>query len=144
MDHVNGIGVLSRRSFLGGAIGSSTIFALAPAFAETTKPEVDAVTIQVLVDNATFGPFLPDLTLPRLKVVGNTGDKGKTRTAPRALSDISLRTSFSTCSNFLVLRSNWVSRHREPSAGILNPAELKRDEPMKIEPFGTSPAVHLV
>ncbi|WP_367348457.1 hypothetical protein [Sphingobium yanoikuyae] len=86
MDHVNGIGALSRRSFLGGAIGSPFIFALAPVFAETTKLEVGAVTIQFVVDNATFGPFLRDLTLPGLKVVRNTGDKGKARMAPRALS----------------------------------------------------------
>lgn len=86
MDHVSEVGAVSRRGFLGGAIGSSTIFALAPAFAETTKPEVNAVTIQVVVDNATFGPFLPDLTLPGLKVVRNTGDKDKARMAPRALS----------------------------------------------------------
>lgn len=86
MDHANGNAALSRRLFLGGVIGSSTAFALAPAFAETAKTQVDTVTIQVLVDNTTFGPFLPDLTLPGLKVIRNTGDKGKAVMAPRALN----------------------------------------------------------
>jgi 7,8-dihydropterin-6-yl-methyl-4-(beta-D-ribofuranosyl)aminobenzene 5'-phosphate synthase len=86
MDHANGNAALSRRLFLGGVIGSSTAFALAPAFAETANPQVDAVTIQVLVDNMTFGPFLSDLTLPGLKVIRNTGDKGKAVMAPRALN----------------------------------------------------------
>jgi 7,8-dihydropterin-6-yl-methyl-4-(beta-D-ribofuranosyl)aminobenzene 5'-phosphate synthase len=37
-------------------------------------PQVDALTLEVLDDNTSFGPFLPDLALPGLKVVRHTGD----------------------------------------------------------------------
>ncbi|TGX55255.1 MBL fold metallo-hydrolase [Sphingomonas gei] len=39
-------------------------------------PIVDSLTLQVLDDNASFGPFLPDLMLPGLKVLRHTGDAG--------------------------------------------------------------------
>ena len=41
--------------------------------------QVDGLTLQILVDNATFGPFLPDLTLPGLTVQRSIPDAGKTR-----------------------------------------------------------------
>ncbi|XHS00683.1 MBL fold metallo-hydrolase [Sphingomonas sp. DBB INV C78] len=50
------------------AIGSATGRGL------TAVPVVDTLTLQVLVDNATFGPFLPDLVLPGLSVKRHTGD----------------------------------------------------------------------
>lgn len=51
-------------------------------------PEVDALTLQVLDDSTTFGPFLPDLDLPGLKVVraGNGGPERQPRMLPRALT----------------------------------------------------------
>jgi len=48
-------------------------------------PVVDVVTLQVLDDNATFGPFLPDLVLPGLKVVRHTGDAGNSAMSRNAL-----------------------------------------------------------
>ena len=86
MDHVNESAALSRRIFLGAVIGSSAAFALSPVRARTALPQVDGVTLQILVDNATFGPFLPDIAMPGLKVMRNTGDKGKAVMARRALN----------------------------------------------------------
>jgi len=64
---------LTRRALLAaGAIGLAS-FALSPALAEPSMPEVDALTLQILDDNAVFGPFLPDLALPGLQVVRHTG-----------------------------------------------------------------------
>lgn len=50
-------------------------------------PVVDALTLTVLTDSATFGPFLPDLDLPGLKVLraGNGSPRGYTRMASKAL-----------------------------------------------------------
>lgn len=75
---------LSRRALLGSVLGASFALGLSPAWA-ANSPVVDAVTLQVLVDNATFGPFLSDLTLPGLKVVRHTGDAGKPVMAAQAL-----------------------------------------------------------
>ena len=68
---------LSRRSLLSaGAIGllaaGSRVSAAKPLLA---VPEVDALTLQVVTDAATFGPFLDDLTLPGMTVrrAGNGG-----------------------------------------------------------------------
>lgn len=69
--------VLTRRSVLGaGAIGL-----LAAATRSTAEmpvlavPEVDRLSLQVVTDNATFGPFLDNLDLPGMKVLraGNGG-----------------------------------------------------------------------
>lgn len=76
----------SRRTFFGSAVGFSLAVGLSPAFAETRVPQVNAVTLQVLVDNATFGPFLPELALPGLKVIRHTGEARRASMAPRALS----------------------------------------------------------
>ena len=50
-------------------------------------PEVDALTLQVVDDAATFGPFLPNLDLPGLKVMraGNGGPPHAPRMLRRAL-----------------------------------------------------------
>jgi 7,8-dihydropterin-6-yl-methyl-4-(beta-D-ribofuranosyl)aminobenzene 5'-phosphate synthase len=49
-------------------------------------PEVDRLTLQVAVDASTFGPFLPNLDLPGMKVIraGNGGPQVP-RMLPRAL-----------------------------------------------------------
>jgi 7,8-dihydropterin-6-yl-methyl-4-(beta-D-ribofuranosyl)aminobenzene 5'-phosphate synthase len=61
---------MDRRTFI--AVGTAlAAAAVLPARASTAPfkiPEVDALTLTVLIDNATFGPFLPDLDLPGLKV----------------------------------------------------------------------------
>ena len=64
---------MNRRAFL--ATGAAGIGALAfsPARAQAAMPEVDRLSLQVLDDNAVFGPFLPDLALPGLKVLRHTG-----------------------------------------------------------------------
>jgi 7,8-dihydropterin-6-yl-methyl-4-(beta-D-ribofuranosyl)aminobenzene 5'-phosphate synthase len=55
-----------------------------PAFA---VPEVDTLSLQVIVDSATFGPFLPNLDLPGMKVLraGNGGPPHMPRMLPQAL-----------------------------------------------------------
>jgi 7,8-dihydropterin-6-yl-methyl-4-(beta-D-ribofuranosyl)aminobenzene 5'-phosphate synthase len=60
----------TRRAFVTGALATAAAFKYGNAAAATpfAVPEVDALTLQVLVDNATFGPFLPDLALPGLRV----------------------------------------------------------------------------
>lgn len=64
---------IDRRTLLRVGAGGLAAFALYPARAQALMPKVDAVTLQVLVDNTTFGPFLPDLTLPGLKVLRHPG-----------------------------------------------------------------------
>ena len=81
---------LSRRSvlsagamgLLAGAVGA----AAAPRPAGLTITEVDSLTLQVVTDSATFGPFLDNLNLPGMKVVraGNGGGPGP-RMLPHAL-----------------------------------------------------------
>lgn len=78
---------VNRRAFLQvtGAglatvfIGSASGAARRPAF-ET----VDEVTLQVVVDAATFGPFLPDQVLPGLKVK-RSGGGGAARMSRKSL-----------------------------------------------------------
>jgi len=50
-------------------------------------PEVDRLRVQTIVDAATFGPFLPNLTLPGLTVTraGNGGPPHMARMLPHAL-----------------------------------------------------------
>ncbi|MBW8785173.1 MAG: hypothetical protein JF593_11165, partial [Novosphingobium sp.] len=65
--------VIARRTFLtAGATGLAAL-ALSPAFAQPAMPQVDSLTLQVLVDNIVFGHFLPDLALPGLKVLRHGG-----------------------------------------------------------------------
>jgi 7,8-dihydropterin-6-yl-methyl-4-(beta-D-ribofuranosyl)aminobenzene 5'-phosphate synthase len=51
-------------------------------------PVVDSLTLTILIDSGTFGPFLPDLELPGLKVLraGNGSPPGYTRMSPKALT----------------------------------------------------------
>ena len=64
----------TRRSFVAGAFAAAAIakFTRASANSPFAIPEVDSLTLQVIIDNATFGPFLPDLKLPGLAVERNT------------------------------------------------------------------------
>ena len=64
---------IARRAFLAAGATGLAALALAPAFAQPAMPQVDSLTLQVLVDNIVFGPFLPDLALPGLKVLRHTG-----------------------------------------------------------------------
>ena len=52
-----------------------------------TVPQVDALTVQIVTDAATFGPFLDNLDLPGLKVIraGNGGAENAVRMSPQAL-----------------------------------------------------------
>lgn len=80
---------LTRRSVLTAALGTAT-FASLPIRAATnglTVPLVDSLTLTVLTDSATFGPFLPDMELPGIKVLraGNGSAPGYTRMSRKAL-----------------------------------------------------------
>lgn len=71
----------------GAALCASSLWperALGDAF---TVPVVDALTLTVLTDSATFGPFLPNLDLPGLKVIraGNGMPTGYTRMSAKSL-----------------------------------------------------------
>ncbi len=66
--------LLGRRSFLGAVAGWSLAGRAWPA-AESNLPipAVESVTLQMVVDNSTFGPFLPDENLPGLQVIRSLG-----------------------------------------------------------------------
>jgi 7,8-dihydropterin-6-yl-methyl-4-(beta-D-ribofuranosyl)aminobenzene 5'-phosphate synthase len=79
----------SRRSIIAaGAVGLLTA-AIRPLCANPAfeVPEVDSLNLQVIVDSATFGPFLPNLDLPGIKVLraGNGGPPHMPRMLPQAL-----------------------------------------------------------
>ena len=77
---------MSRRGFLGSAAALCYAgFGKAGRASTLAVPVVDAVTVQIVVDNATFGPFLPDQNLPGLKVIrGGNGAPGPVM-SPHAL-----------------------------------------------------------
>lgn len=82
-------GMFTRRSMLAGAIGAAAMSGL-PLRAKDAAfrvPIVDSLTLTVLTDSGTFGPFLPDLDLPGLKVLraGNGSPPRYTRMSPKAL-----------------------------------------------------------
>jgi len=79
----------TRRTMIaGGATGllAATLRA-APPKPALTVPEVDSLSLQVVTDAATFGPFLDDLDLPGMKVIraGNGGPPHMPRMLPHAL-----------------------------------------------------------
>ena len=81
--------LFTRRSMLAGAVGAAAMSGL-PLRAKDAGfrvPVVDALTLTILTDSGTFGPFLPDLDLPGLKVLraGNGSPPGYTRMSPNAL-----------------------------------------------------------
>jgi 7,8-dihydropterin-6-yl-methyl-4-(beta-D-ribofuranosyl)aminobenzene 5'-phosphate synthase len=67
-----------RRALIAGLLASLCAGTDRPADARQRfkAPVVDQLTLQVLIDNAAFGPFLPNLTLPGLEVRRETGDRG--------------------------------------------------------------------
>ena len=61
---------ITRRGFIGSAVVTGlTHIGRAVTSESLAISPVDAVTLQIVVDNATFGPFLPDQSLPGLKVI---------------------------------------------------------------------------
>ncbi len=83
---VGGRALLDRRSFLGVSLAIPAALGCAQANAAPSVIEVDMLSIRVLDDSATFGPFLPDLVLPGLKVIQAKVDAGKPVMSPRALT----------------------------------------------------------
>ena len=78
---------LNRRTVL--QVGGSGLVAALAGRASTARPRmivphVDELTIEVVVDAATFGPFLPDQTLPGLRVERTSGG-GAARMSRKAL-----------------------------------------------------------
>jgi 7,8-dihydropterin-6-yl-methyl-4-(beta-D-ribofuranosyl)aminobenzene 5'-phosphate synthase len=70
--------IMTRRLFLGGtAAGLLSSWSVNAAARALNVPPVDSLALQILVDNATFGPFLPDQTLPGLKIQRSNPDAGK-------------------------------------------------------------------
>lgn len=61
-----------------GGLAAAILATRSTAQPRLTVQPVDEVTLQVVVDAATFGPFLPDETLPGLRVI-RTGRDGLTR-----------------------------------------------------------------
>lgn len=80
----------TRRRFLSyGAAGLLVATTRrARAGASMKVPTVDRLVITSVIDNATFGPFLDNLTLPGLRVIraGNGLKPGYTRMSPHALT----------------------------------------------------------
>ena len=77
----------TRRTMLAaGLLGLLAGSRRAVAAPPLVVPEVDGLTLQVVDDAATFGPFLPDLDLPGMTVrrAGNGGPPGS-HMSPRAL-----------------------------------------------------------
>ena len=80
---------LTRRALLAAA-ATAGLIAVAPARSARPLlmvPEVDRLSLTVVTDAATFGPFLPDLDLPGMRVLraGNGGGPRTVRMGPHAL-----------------------------------------------------------
>lgn len=70
--------IINRRLFLGGTVsGLLNCWPVTAATRALTVPPIDSLALQILVDNATFGPFLPDQALPGLKIQRSNPDAGK-------------------------------------------------------------------
>lgn len=84
----------TRRAFLHGGLGALLARnTLAAGTDQLAVPQVDSVSLRILVDNATFGPFLPSLVLPGLQVRRSNPDAGAavmTRTPLQAEFGLSL------------------------------------------------------
>jgi 7,8-dihydropterin-6-yl-methyl-4-(beta-D-ribofuranosyl)aminobenzene 5'-phosphate synthase len=80
---------VTRRTFLCGSAMGLVAASARSSLAKSKLPiaEVDELSVQVVTDNATFGPFLDDLGLPGLQVkrAGNGGKPGATRMSPDVL-----------------------------------------------------------
>jgi len=71
---------MDRRKFVvAGCAGFAAAISGPSAFARPTLnvPLVDSVTVHIVVDNATFGPFLPDQQLPGLSVARGGAGSGE-------------------------------------------------------------------
>jgi 7,8-dihydropterin-6-yl-methyl-4-(beta-D-ribofuranosyl)aminobenzene 5'-phosphate synthase len=81
---------ISRRSLIAASALGLVAAAARPIRGEPTLavPEVDSLSLQVIVDSGTFGPFLPNLDLPAMKVVraGNGGPMNLPQMLPNALT----------------------------------------------------------
>ncbi len=79
--------MINRRHVITSGVGLAAISALPAWGASLTVPQVDALTLTIVDDKETFGPFLPNLDLPGLQVVraGNGGGPAATRMLPNAL-----------------------------------------------------------
>ena len=80
-------GGLNRRAVLqvaGGGIAAALLGTALSAKPRLTIQPVDEVALQVVVDAATFGPFLPNQTLPGLRVE-RTGGGGAARMSRKSL-----------------------------------------------------------
>ncbi len=76
----------TRRGLLAAAsLGMFATTLPARAAPPLAVPEIDRLTLQVVTDNATFGPFLDNLDLPGMKVVRNAGGAPTPRMSPRTL-----------------------------------------------------------
>jgi 7,8-dihydropterin-6-yl-methyl-4-(beta-D-ribofuranosyl)aminobenzene 5'-phosphate synthase len=75
-----------RRRFIQISLATAGSFAVAPSFgfAAALVPEVDSLTLHTVVDNATFGPFLPDIERPGLSV-NRSRETGGSRVEEKAL-----------------------------------------------------------
>ncbi len=84
-----GNGRASRRTVITAGMAGFMAAATRPLRAGPVLvvPEVDSLSLQVIVDSGTFGPFLPDLDLPGLQVqrAGNGGPAHMPRMLPHAL-----------------------------------------------------------
>lgn len=76
----------SRRHFLQGSLTTAAWLFAAPRTGTVAGSvrEVDSLTLHIIVDNATFGPFLPDLARPGLQVTRGR-ETGRSRVADKAL-----------------------------------------------------------
>ena len=77
----------TRRAFMQAALALAVASRTGHASAASpfSAPEVDSLSLQVLVDAATFGPFLPDLALPGLRVQRAPGGAPPRRMSRHAL-----------------------------------------------------------
>ncbi|MBC8027984.1 MAG: MBL fold metallo-hydrolase [Steroidobacteraceae bacterium] len=82
----------TRRVFVASALAATATARLARAStaAPFVVPEVDSLSVQVLVDNATFGPFLPDVSLRGLKVERIAGKRAPHMTRNALMGEFGL------------------------------------------------------
>lgn len=77
---------IARRRFLQAAAAGMLALAVRPGSATPALqiPRVDRLSIRVVIDNATFGPFLPDFEVPGLRVQ-RAREPGRERVSHKAL-----------------------------------------------------------
>ena len=88
MTRSNPVAVSRRAVVAAGLLGlAASAVRAGDAAAQLVVPEVDSLSLQVIDDAATFGPFLPNLDLPGLSVIraGNGGPPHPSHMLPNAL-----------------------------------------------------------